>query len=318
MPLVSLNNGYHEAVAIVADARASAKRICSVLGYEELHRGAPASAALGSLGLAAERDWLEIVIAQPQCERGFLRFLSHGQKTSLPRRLGAQPWDIGGWFDVGMRSLVPLGDMLRDFSENEFTACAPIVEFNMGGVKVLEVLARDADSLCFAATERLDPPLEGYGHVEGPASNLFNSVITVPNLENAVSFFVGALEWTALVDTQLVHENGRNVMGMPPDLAREKPVKLAIVQQQGRMEGSVELIEYPCEGLDFTKDSADQRGIATMRFPVSDVAAVASKLSPTQAKVGDAITFECAPYGQIKAVRVVTPWGAAMQFFEIV
>jgi hypothetical protein len=37
------------------------------------------------------------------------------------------------------------------------------------------------------------------------------------------------------------------------------------------MEGSVELIEYPCEGYDFCDDQPDWRGMASLIYPVSDL-----------------------------------------------
>ncbi len=101
---------------------------------------------------------------------------------------------------------------------------------------------------CASRAERVSPPLTGWDHVKGPASNPFNSVITVEDLDEGKRFFVDGLGWTALVDTALVHDGGRNVMGLPLDIARDKQVALAIIQQQGKMEGSIELIAYPCEG----------------------------------------------------------------------
>ena len=314
--MIALDNGYQEAVAIVADAGASAERLCAGLGFAAISAGPASWSMLGLLGLDPGEGWREVLIGQPDCVRGHLRLLSRPGPPARPRRLGAQPWDIGGWFDAGVRSLGPIDAALDRLTLQGFAAFAPVADFDMGGFAVREVLAHDADGLCFALAERVAPPLTGYEHIKGPISNLFNSVIAVTDLRAAVAMFVGGLGWTALVDTALVHADGRNVMGLPLDLARTRDVKLAIVQQQRRMEGSVELIEYPCEGIDFTAAAPDARGLAAFCFPVSHVAAAAARAEAAGFAVSPVEVVSWAPHGECLAASVMTPWGARMLFLE--
>lgn len=314
--MIARDNGYQEAIAIVADAAASAERLCAALGFARVHAGPVAGGLLALLALDPGEGWSEVLIGQPDCARGQLRLLSRSGPPARPRRLGAQPWDIGGWFDAGVRSLGPIDAALDRLTLQGFAAFASVADFDMGGFAVREVLAHDADGLCFALAERVAPPLVGYEHVTGPISNLFNSVIAVTDLRAAVAMFVDGLGWTALVDTALVHADGRNVMGLPLDLARTREVKLAIVQQQGRMEGSVELIEYPCEGLDFAKAPPDARGLAAFSFPVSNVAQAAARAQAAGWEVSSAQAVTWAPHGECHAASVMTPWGAQMLFLE--
>jgi catechol 2,3-dioxygenase-like lactoylglutathione lyase family enzyme len=314
--MIALDNGYQEAVAIVADAGASADRLCDALGFARVHAGAAAPGLLALLGLNPGEGWHEVLIGQPECDRGHLRLLSRPGRPARPRRLGAQPWDIGGWFDAGVRSLGSIDAALERLTLQGFVAFAPVADFNMGGFEVREVLAHDADGLCFALAERVAPPLAGYEHVRGPISNLFNSVIAVTDLRAAVDMFVSGLGWQALVDTALVHGDGRNVMGLPLDIAGTREVKLAIVQQQGRMEGSVELIEYPCEGLDFTAAAPDARGLAGFCFPVSDLDAAAARAQAIGWRVSPVEGVVWAPHGDCRAASILTPWGARMLFLQ--
>ena len=314
--MIARDNGYQEAVAIVADAQASAERLCAALGFAQVHAGPAAPGLLAVLELDPGEDWQEVLIGQPDCARGQLRLLSRSGPPARPRRLGAQPWDIGGWFDAGMRSLGPIDVALDRLTLHGFAAFAPVADFDMGGFAVREVLVHDADGLCFALAERVAPPLTGYEHIKGPISNLFNAVIAVPDLRAAVAMFTSGLGWQALVDTALVRADGRNVMGLPLDLARTREVKLAIVQQQGRMEGSVELIEYPCQGLDFTQAQPDARGLVAIGFPVSNLAEVVARAEAAGWAVSPVQTMTWAPHGDCRTVSVMTPWGARVLFLE--
>lgn len=315
--MLSLDNGYEEMVAIVGDAAATSDRLCRILGYAELLRRPSCPGFLDLHELDPAKGWTEILIGQPQCVRGRIRLLQCEGPAAPVRRMGAQPWDVGGLFDVSLRSIGPIDDLLAAFCQDGFSAFAPVADFDMAGLQVREALVHDGDGLTFAMAERVSPPLQGWDHVKGPASNPFNSVITVENLDQALSFFVDALGWSALVNTSLVHENGRNVMGLPLDLARTKPVRLAIVQQQGQMEGSVELIEYPCEPIDFRSDQPHWRGLASLCFPVSDLADILARAEAAGCRVLLVDEVDWAPHGTAKAGAVVTPWAARLNFLQL-
>lgn len=315
-PNSALDNGYDELIAIVADAQASADRLCRILGFDEERSGPVDTGFLALHDLDLASGWSEIVIGQPQCDRGRIRLWQSAGQVTPVRRMGAQAWDVGGLFDVSLRSLGPIDDLLANFCRNGFSAMAPVADFNMGGLDVREALVRDGDSLCFAMAERVSPPLQGWDHVTGPVSNPFNSVITVEDLDEAKGFFVDGLGWTALVDTALVHEGGRNVMGLPLDIARDKEVALAIVQQKGRMEGSIELISYPCEGHDFRNDEPHWRGLASLSFPVSDLDAMLSRAETAGGSIIAPCPIDRGPYGSGRGAAVITPWAARLIFFE--
>jgi len=313
---ISLDNGYDEVAAIVRDVVASSERLCAILDYRILQQGLPDEGMLSIHDIRPDFIGQEIVIGQPQCQRGRIRLWQPAGEAPPVRRMGAQPWDIGGFFDVSIRSLGPIDDLLARFCRNGFSAFAPVTDFNMAGLQVREALAHDGDGLCFAMAERIAPPLTGWEHVKGPASNPFNSVITVENLDSARDYFVNGLEWKALVDTALVHETGRNVMGLPLDLARSKPVKLAIVQQQGVMEGSVELIEYPCEAINFRGDEPHWRGLVSLSFPVSDLRGILDRAKSAGSKVSAVKTVYRGTFGRAQAASVLTPWAARLIFLQ--
>lgn len=317
MTLSALDNGYDEVVCIVADAEVTAQRLCDVLGYQVEWCDIPEAGFLALHDIAAQDGWIEITVAQPQARRGRMRLLqAPGQVLPPVRRMGARPWDVGGFFDVSLRSVGPIDDLLAAFCRNGFAAHAPVTRFAMGGTEVLEALAHDADGLCFAMVERLSPPLTGWEHIHGPASNPFNSVITVEDIAAGRRFMTEVLGWKVLVDTALTHEGGRNVMGLPLDLARDKDVAVLIAQAQGVMEGSVELIQYPCEPLDFRSDQPGWRGITSLCFPVSDLDAVLGRAHDHGAETGTAREVNWGARGMVRAGWVMTPWAARLVFYE--
>ncbi len=312
----ALDNGYDEVVVIVADAEATAGRLGAVLGYVRESCGNPDASFLDLHAIAPADGWQELVIVQPQAGRGRIRLLQSPGSVPPVRRMGARPWDIGGFFDISLRSLGPIDDLLAGFCRNGFAAHAPVTRFSMGGTDVLEALAHDGDGLCFAMVERLSPPLTGWDHIDGPASNPFNSVIPVDDMEAGRRFVTEVLDWTVLVDTVLTHEGGRNVMGLPLDMARECDVAVLIAQARGQMEGSVELIRYPCEALDFRSDRPDWRGFASLCFPVSNLATLLARAENKGAEIGAARPVRWGSNMIVRAGWVMTPWAARLIFYE--
>ena len=103
--LISQDNGFQEAVGLVADADATATRLCAVLGYTVRHAGLVPAGALALMGLPAEAKAREVLIAQPNADRGNIRLVSLAGDTSGIMRDGAQAWDAGGIFDINIRAL---------------------------------------------------------------------------------------------------------------------------------------------------------------------------------------------------------------------
>jgi len=72
------------------------------------------------------------------------------------------------------------------------------------------------------------------------------------------------------------------------------------------MKGSVEIIQFGCATLDFSHRAPPMRGWASLRFAVSNLAAVLDRAT------GCAVIR---PEGE-RCAALVTPWGARLEFFE--
>lgn len=305
----ALDNGFSEAVAIVADAAASAGRIAVATGFVCRYAGPVQPAALALLGLPPGRSGEQVLLGHPDMDRGAIRLIQLDGPPAPRLRDGAQAWDSGGLFDVNLRALPSIEDLHARFSANGFLARAPITDWDFGPLAVREVVEDDADGLCIALMERTHPPLTGYEGISGPASWVFNSTQVVPDFDAARRFYVETLGWHPVQETDGVagHDGGANCMGLPPGIAESLPMRIGMYQAQGRMAGSVEIIEFGTRTLDFSHRAPPMRGWAALRFPVSDLDAVLARVPATIGPV------ECE--GRRRAA-VVTAWGARLEFHE--
>ncbi len=316
--MISLDNGFHEVVAIVSSLDDAGPRLKACFGYETIHRGQPSAEALASLGVPEGWAAEEEVIGDPSQERGFLRLIAFpGQDLPLLRH-GGKAWDTGGIFDLNIRALGPLEVLTERMNANGYVPFAPTTHWQFGELDVKEAVLNDPDGVCLAVMERVAPPLEGYEHVKSDCSYVFNSTQIVPDYEAARSFYVDTLGWKAVQETEALHEDGNNCMGLPPSVAKKVLMKIGIYQAQGVKEGSVEIIEMvDLEGLDFSDSRPPKRGLASLRFPVTDAQAILDRATAGGAEVVPLQEAGLAPYGKVRLGAVIAPWGARLDVFEI-
>lgn len=316
--MLSLNNGFEEAVGIVADCQASAQRLCRALDYQIVHDGILPMAAGQLLGLGREAAQ-EVLIANPDASRGAIRLVTPEGAPGPLMRDGAQAWDSGGIFDINIRALTGIDALHSSLGAAGFRAHAPIVDWDFGALSVREVVETDADGLCIALMQRVHPPLIGYADIGGNASWVFNSTQVVPDFDAARALFVDHLGWRPVQETEgpAGTVGGANCMGLPVGMAGDIRMRIGIYHPQGRMEGSIEIISYDCGGLDFSAARAPQRGWAAVRLPVTDLTAFAAAMTNAHCEVSDTVRFDWAPHGEVEALAATTPWGARFEALRL-
>jgi catechol 2,3-dioxygenase-like lactoylglutathione lyase family enzyme len=312
--MISLDNGFQEAVAIVADVKASSARLQRALGFAASYNGKVPAEALELLGFPG-RDGYEALLVHPDSERGAIRLIALDGEVPARTRDGAQSWDPGGIFDINMRALQGIEPLHRALSLNGFASPAPITDWDFGPLSVREVVEADADGVVIALMERVAPPLQGYEGIGGPASWVFNSTQIVPDFESARAFYRETLGWQVVQETQLQHPDGRNCMGLPLGLAPNIGAEVGIYHPHGRMEGSVEIIAFDFAGIDFSR-SAPGRGWAALRFMVSDMDGLAGWAGQGGCEVTQVHELDWRPYGKCRAASIRTPWGARLEVLE--
>lgn len=316
--MISRDNGFEEAVGIVADCQASAQRLCQALDYEVRHDGVLPLAAGQLLGLGAVPA-RETLIGHPDASRGAIRLITPEGAPSPLMRDGAQAWDSGGIFDINIRALTGIDALHRTLGAAGFRAHAPIVDWDFGALSVREVVESDADGLCIALMERVHPPLTGYDGLGGNASWVFNSTQVVPDFDAARALFVDHLGWLPVQETEgpAGTVGGANCMGLPVGLAGEIRMRIGIYHPQGRMEGSIEIIAYDCGGIDFSAARPPQRGWAAVRLSVTDLSAFATAMAAARCEISTPVRFHWAPYGEVEALTATTPWGARFEALRL-
>lgn len=317
--MLSIDNGFQEAVAIVADDALSAGRLSRALGYDIRYQGHVPEGALALLGIGSERRATETLIGHPDLGRGDIRLLSLDGPPADLMRDGAQAWDTGGIFDINIRALAGgIEPLHRALGAAGFVAHSPVVAWDFGPLSVKEIVERDADGLCIALMERVAPPLSGYEAVGGPASWVFNSTQVVPDFDAARRLYVDALGWQIVQETEgfVADASGLNCMGLPPGLAPTIPMRIGIYQPLGRMEGSIEIVWFGCGGYDFSAAAPPGRGWTGLRFLVGDVDGVSARLADAGCVLTEPVMFDWQPHGMVRAVAARTPWGARLEALE--
>lgn len=318
--MMALDNGFHEVVGLVADASASAARLGAALGYIVRHSGPVPEGALALMGLPQGQGGHEVVIGHPQAARGDIRLIALDGEGAGVMRDGAQAWDSGGIFDINVRALAGIEPVHHALGRAGFTARAPITDWDFGTLAVREVVETDGDGLCTALMERVRPPLTGYEGLPGPASWVFNSTQVVADFAAARAFYVDALGWRAVQETQgpvAADASGANCMGFPAGLAGQVTMQIGIYQPHGRMEGSVEIIAFSCATLDFSAKAVPPlRGWASLRFPVRDLDGFAARTRAGGCEVIGPVAMDWAPHGKVRGICAVTPWGARLEAVE--
>ncbi len=284
-------------------------------GYEVLYGGRATDAPARAWHLP-NAETGEILLGQPGDELGFLRLVRLEGVAAQPIRPAAQIWDTGGIFDINIR----VHDIEQKYAELVASGWHGVTEpvaYTFGGLQVKEVLLRGHDDVVVALIERVAPPLEGWDF--GAFSRVFNSTQIVPDVDAAVAFYTDMLGFNLVYRGEIgLSEDEPNVLGIPRNLVKPAP-NVAIVSPTDTTGGSVEFIALPhLKGGDYTRYAQPpNRGILTLRFPVTDLAAYHEHLKEKGVDVvTEPVTLRLEPYGEVSLMAVQTPNGVWLEFFE--
>jgi catechol 2,3-dioxygenase-like lactoylglutathione lyase family enzyme len=193
------------------------------------------------------------------------------------------------------------------------------VDFKLGESDVREWLGVGSDHIRFAFIERVAPPLQGWDHMQ-PISQIFNSTQIVRDLDKACHFFSDILGFKTVIRAgNLNTEPGPNVLGLPFNRAHCEKYELVIMQPDGEMRGSVELLQFSeLRSRDLSQNNQPPNlGMLGLRFPVKNIAALQQQLIDNDVTLCVPLcTTTIVPYGKCQLLAVKTPDGAWMEFFE--
>lgn len=251
--------------------------------------------------------------------RGMVRLVRfHGVESDLMRP-AQHPWDTGGFFDFNVY-VRDTNAMYRALQRVGWAAFGPPTDYHLGDFSIRQAVIRGPDGLVMVMLQAFGKVL-----VELPAftamSRTFNALQVVRDYDVAREFFVDKLGWSPLMERDIrdSDEPGRNMLGIPGNIARTVRRRVGIFHPDGGNDGSVQLLEMKeLGGYDHSSRCvAPNLGLLCARYAVPDLAAWADTLrSRGVALYTEPTRLVVAPYGALDLCSVRTPDGAILEFYS--
>lgn len=310
--------GWREIVASVSSLAEQESVFTEVAGWSVQARSDTSAAQLAAWGLAPTVSAQEVLIHNPGTETGFLRLLQFAGVEQKQIRASAQSWDSGGLFDFNVR-VKNMQSKHAQLQRRGWQAAAEPQRFVFGPFEVSEWIARGPDGIAMAMIERHEPPLEGWPNLR-EMSRTFNATQVVDDMPASLRFYRDTLGFKPYMEHRGVSQGeGDNVLGLPLNLARELEREVWILHPDGTNEGSVELLAFSgLQGRDLSARAVPPNlGLLMMRFPVTNIEALASHLRQSgYALEYDVTRVPLPPYGEVSMFAVRAPNGSWLEFFE--
>lgn len=310
--------GWREAVLSVRNLQLWEDFWINVAGWEVATRADADPAWQKLWGLPDTVNYREVLLRNHGTESGFVRLIEFQGAPQVQIRSNGQTWETGGIFDINVR-VRDLDGKFAELQARGWQGYADPIQLTFGPFTVREWLGRGPDGIVIALIQRLAPPLEGYPTLR-EFSRTFNSTQVVADIDESLRFYVDQLGFEVYVETQGPSEQpGPNVLGLPHNLVTGISRRTVIVHPEGGNDGSVELIEFDgATGRDFAALARPPNlGVLALRFPVSDVRALAAHLEDAGIELAAAPTrVELAPYGPVTVLALRGPNGEWLEFFQ--
>jgi catechol 2,3-dioxygenase-like lactoylglutathione lyase family enzyme len=315
------DGGWHEAVVSVTDIERQREFFETAAGWQVIDAGPMSREELDYLELSESVSTADYMVLRPlDYGQGWVRLVRYGDGDGPIIRANAQAWDTGGIFSLMTRS----ADATRNLRTAErlgWLAYNEPYQFEFGELSLLNIVLRGPDGLNVAVYEWLAPKLAD-PPAQGALSKAFNSMQMVSDINAARTFYVDGLGFEVIAEGEFIDPVNRPTnFALPVNYATRIPRAYAILIPAGgdRTAGRVELMAFPgFEGRDLAaRATAGARGIQSLRFPVSDVEAVARRVTDAGAPIlfGPA-PLPMPPFGNARALTTKSPDGAWLTFFE--
>ncbi|MFZ9477997.1 MAG: hypothetical protein ACO29T_03720 [Steroidobacteraceae bacterium] len=316
----ALDRGWLEAVITVRQPEAVLQLAEQVAGWQIEALPPADGAGAASAGATGERrEWR---VGDASGQPGVLRVIearaSAAGASARSVRASAQPWDTGGHFSVMTRSNDAEGRWRKAESLGWGAWNAP-VELDFAGVRLANVILRGPEGVNVSIYERRAPRLPDAPDLQG-LRRPFNAMQIVRDPAAARHFYVDVLKFEVLNEGRYRGAPGvANNFGMPANLAGEVVLDYMIVAPVKNGPTQIEVVRFNgIEGRVLPTDPAPTLGITALRFPVSRLALIEERLRAANwPLLQEATVRQLAPYGRVRSLRVSSPEGAVLEFFEL-
>jgi catechol 2,3-dioxygenase-like lactoylglutathione lyase family enzyme len=263
----------------------------------------------------------QVLMVAEHESRGTIRLVRfHGVDQDLMRP-SQHSWDTGGIFDINVY-VRDTQAMYRTLQCEGWVAFGPPTDYQLGDFSIRQAVIRGPDGFIMVMLQAFGKvliELPNYSNM----SRTFNALHSIRDYDVTRDFLVNKLGWQPLME-RVVDDNdepGRNMLGIPGNIARTVRRRVGIFHPDGGNDGSMQILEMKeLGGYDFSSRCvAPNIGFLCARYPVTDAKAYANRLR----KLGVALyteptTFAVLPYGTVELFSVRTPDGSIMEFFTAV
>lgn len=263
---------------------------------------------------------IEQLLLKPENDdRGFIRLVKfHGVDAQLMRP-AQRAWDTGGIFDCNVY-VHDTQEMFESLQLMGWTAFGQPTDYELGEFSIRQAVMRGPDGMVMVLLQAFGVvliDLPEYSRM----SRTFNALQIVRDYDVSRRFFVESLGWGPLMERVIddSEEPGRNMLGIPSNIAKNVCRKVGIFHPSGLNDGSVQILEMKqLGGEDFSaRCIAPNIGYLSARFRVSDAAAYANDLYSRGVSLYSEISrIRVEPYGLVTMFSVCTPDGAILEFFS--
>ena len=311
--------GFQEAVFSVYNIERWIKFLEDICGWR-LKVRVNGNSALKYLWHLDKKVEIEMALMYNEGDKeGFIRLVSFKNVAQQQIRSSTNTWDSGGIFDVNIRTK-EMADLFPKIQNEGWNAYADPLRYIFDIYDVEEVLIRGSDGITMAMMQRYAPPLKKFPHLK-VTSRLFNSSIVTHDIEESYHFFKKVLGWSLFFETKGNNRpNGKNVLGIPPNINGTVEVPIYIMRPDINNFGSIEILEL--KQLKGKNNAAIAKppnlGILMLRFPVKNAEKYASEVKSRGGELVSPIQeLIIEPYGNVKVFAIQSPAGAWLEFIEL-
>ena len=250
---------------------------------------------------------------------GSLRLVKYHNAEQKHIRSSQNPWDIGGIMDINLRvpEVAQTFNEIRDLGWHGLSD--PLLQ-KMGPFELYDILMKGYDDIIIAFTHRVQPPLELPKGYKIP-SHVYNSSLTVKNLEETQDFYVNKLGFSLLNEYEVKKDTPiENMFNIPMNMIEDVTCKANIFSLDGTRDVMFQACEFEgVTGKDFSSLAIPpNRGLLMYRCEVENVEAYYDSLLEKGVQMHQPlqeITIE--PYGKVNCFALRSPDGVWWEFLEM-
>lgn len=260
----------------------------------------------------------EVLIQSDHHPTGQLRLVKFNNIDQDYIRSSQQPWDTGGIMDINLRvhEVANTFDELRELGWHGLSD--PLFQ-KMGTVELYDILMKGYDDTIIAYTHRVQPPMELKSPIKFP-THVYNSSITVKDIEKAKQFYIDTLGCKVLMDYEVKKEKPQESMfGFPHNLTNKVNCKAVMLSYDGERDTMFQICEFEgATGKDFSaKAKPPNKGFMSYRVSVDGVSGYYNHLQEKEISIHQPLQqLDIQPYGKVNTFSVICPDGVLITFIE--